>query len=327
VLRADPALEEPLDTVSGAFDAPTAASVLMGIVRAAFLIELVNDAVTSTKFEFRWSPRLAGDPRGCTFDECFAIFANLATDLAAEAHDVSVVKTLARFARFNMLPYEMPIDYVARTSPIHRAANMAWIWYDPEITKTILLREQLRDPTTTGALAALFVLAEKKTKVKTYLTDRALTGASKTNREKRWEAHPEGVQFAFRRDCLKIEHKLMSQICHFEGFPRDVRAALTTSNAILAMELPARCPITRDALEFDMLRRTLEQPDWGRSQFQVGHLNPLKGPGAGPQFGHTPANIAWISADGNRVQGHLSYDETMALLERIRENFALHPPP
>jgi hypothetical protein len=240
--------------------------------------------------------------------------------------DAAVIETLGRLRRFKRLPYELPIDYIARTTPIHRADNVAWIWDDPEIAHTLLLRERLRDPRTVGELVTLFALAAKKTEVKTYLTDRALTGASKTNREKRWEAHPDGVQFAFRRDCLKIEHKLMSQICHFDGFPVAMRTTLASASSIVTMELPARCPITRDTLDLGALRATLEHPEWGRSQFHVGHLNPLKGPGAGPEFGHTPANIAWISADGNRVQGSLSYAETMALLNRIHTNFERHPP-
>lgn len=325
-LRVEPRLAGLLAAVEIALNVETAKTILMGLVRAVFLIELVNDMVTSTKFEIRWSPRLQADPRGCEFDECCAIFERLLSSLASRLQDATVIETLGRFHLFNRLPYELPIDYIARTTPIHRADNMVWIWDDPEIAHTLLLRERIRDPNTVGDLVTLFVRAAKKTQVKTYLTDRALTGTSKTNREKRWEAHPDGVQFAFRSDCLKIEHKLMSQICHFNGFPVDVRTALASANSIVTMELPARCPITRDTLDLAALRATLGHPEWGRSQFQVGHLNPLKGPGAGPEFGHTPANIAWISADGNRVQGSLSYAETMALLNRIQTNFEQYPP-
>jgi hypothetical protein len=327
-LRTEPRLGEQLDAIWGSLDASTAHAVAMGLVRAAFLIELVNDTVTSTKFELRWTPRLANDPRGCSFDECCAIFKRLSAELSERVSDPAVGRTLTRFHLFNVLPYEMPIDYIARltSSPIHRDGNLAWIWADTEIARTLLLREGVRDAASVHELTAVFARATKKIQVKTYLTDRALTGVAKTNREKRWEAHPASVQFASRRDCLKIEHKLLSQVCHFEGFPNDVRALLRSSSAILDMELPARCPITRDQLDFTAFRDALNDPDWGRSQFQVGHLNPLKGPGAGAEFGHTPANIAWISADGNRVQGSLSYAETMTLLARVRANFELHPP-
>jgi hypothetical protein len=328
MLRSWPTLRAPLDTIWSALGRTTASATTIGLVRAVFLIELVNEKVTSTKFEHRWTPRLAGDPRGCPFDECCTIFESLAGELSQSASNHLVRDTLERFRRFRMLPYETPIDYVARAtaSPIHHNGNLAWIWDDPEISHTLLLRERIRDSGAVDSLANVFLHADKKTKVKTYLTDRALTGISKTNREKRWEAHPASVQFAFRRDCLKIEHKLLSQICHFAGFPLEIRAALLLDNAILDMELPARCPITRDALDFSSLRASLESPEWGQSAFQVGHLNPLKGPGAGREFGHTPANIAWISANGNRVQGSLSYADTIALLERIQANYAQHPP-
>jgi hypothetical protein len=289
----------------------------MGMVRAVFLVEPVNAAVTSTKFEMRWAGRLAGDPRGCSFDECCRIFMALSSELganAAEARDL-----LDRFRRFRSLPYEVPVDYAERDAG-HAIGNLIWIWDDSEIEHTLLLREQVSDETVVGAEANAFALARKKTGVKTYLTDRVLTGEHKTNREKRWEAHPESVHFAFRRDCLKIEHKLLSQICHFEGFPQTIRSRLAEESAILDLELPARCPITRDPLDYGTLVTSLASPEWGRSAFQVGHLNPLKGPGSGPKFGHTPANVAWISADGNRIQGHLSYLETLELLKRIAEN-------
>lgn len=319
------------DEVGGAFkvvwdelNEATAMHTVMGMVRAVFLFEPVNEAVTSTKFERRWASRLASDPRGCSFEQCWTIFEELSEQLATRAGDVRDL--LGRFHPFAALPYEVPIDYLERAG--HTPGNMGWIWDDPEIEHTLLLRERVSDEDIVGPLTRAFDLAGRKTGVKTYLTDRALTGAHKTNREKRWEAHPEGVQFAFRRDCLKIEHKLLSQLCYFEGFPDETRERLSAESAILDLELPARCPITRDPLDFDVLVASLEAPEAGRSAFQVGHLNPLKGPGSGPQFGHTPANVAWISEDGNRIQGHLSYDETVTLLERIAENYqAVGPPP
>jgi len=41
-----------------------------------------------------------------------------------------------------------------------------------------------------------------------------------------------------------------------------------------------------------------------------------------PSLGHTGNNVSWISQDGNRIQGHLSLEETRALLSRIGENYA-----
>src|SRR5580658_4517087 len=52
------------------------------LTRVAFLIEAVNDDVTSTKYDVRWSDRLTNaDPRWSSFDECLAIHETLATKL------------------------------------------------------------------------------------------------------------------------------------------------------------------------------------------------------------------------------------------------------
>ena len=317
VLSASSELSSALSKIFGELGDPTGKYTVRGLIRAVFLIEPVNDAVTSTKFEARWSSRLVSDPRGCSFDGCWEIFLGLLEELAdgvSEEQDL-----FDRFRRFRSLAYEVPIDYDNRSSG-HQPGNVIWVW-DPEVEHTLQLREQSTDSGVVGDEQEAFVLARKKTAVKTYLTDRAQTGAHKTNREKRWEAHPSSVHFAFRRDCLKIEHKLLSQICHFEGFPEAVRRQLLTERAVLDLETPARCPITLDPLAYEKLVSSLKAPVWGQSSFQVGHLNPLKGPGSGPEFGHTPDNVAWITADGNRIQGHLSYDETLELLSRIARNY------
>lgn len=318
ILIGDPKTHEALVHAWHGLGNKTAAYTTKGLIRAVFLIELVNERASSTKFERRWTPLLADDARGCSFEGCWEIFTGLAQKLAENA--TKFKSLLDRFRLFSNLPYELPIDYKKRRQG-HVPGNLQWIWDDAEIERTLLLREHVRDRQVVGELADHFRLVGKKTAVKTYETDRALTGEHRTNREKRWETHPGSVQFAFRRDCLKIEHKLLSQICHFEGFPTDVRQTLTAKGVVLKMEQPAQCPITRDPLDFGLLLDSLEAPKAGRSAFQVGHLNPLKGPGAGSAFGHTPANVAWITKDGNRIQGDLSYVEVMALLERIRKNY------
>jgi hypothetical protein len=158
--------------------------------------------------------------------------------------------------------------------------------------------------------------------VKTYLTDRVLTGAYKTNREKRWETHPRSVHFAERRTSLAIEYALVTEICSFKGFPMEFLLQLQ-ENKILPKNLPtALCPITGDALSYEAFRNGLLNPAHGRSDFQVGHLNPLKLGAAGEKgSGHTAENISWISADGNRIQGSLSLDDVRILIQRIAENY------
>ncbi len=58
------------------------------------------------------------------------------------------------------------------------------------------------------------VKISKKIKIKAYQTDRAQTGKHQTNREKRWESHPDNFQFAFRRDCNDVEAALILQVGH-----------------------------------------------------------------------------------------------------------------
>jgi hypothetical protein len=77
VLLAGDCMSEPLKEAWSALGERSARHVAMGLVRAVFLIELVNEKVTSTKFERRWGPRLQRDPRGCSFEECCEIFAHL----------------------------------------------------------------------------------------------------------------------------------------------------------------------------------------------------------------------------------------------------------
>lgn len=88
---------------------------------------------------------------------------------------------------------------------------------------------------------------------------------------------------------------------------------------------PAYCPITGDALSYELFRTELDDPEHGKSAFQVGHLNPLKLDEEGADAsGHTAANISWISADGNRIQGSLSLLDVRKLIARIKTNYDMH---
>jgi hypothetical protein len=213
-----------------------------------------------------------------------------------------------------MVPYELPIGYAKRSHPIHGVHNIDLI--DTDLLRHVVgFRLFLLNPKDHRYL--VFAAAYKrKIAVKTYLTDRALTGAHKTNREKRWEAHPDSVQFALRDTCLQIELVLVNQMCHFEGFPADLRDRLIEKELLLPMEV-ARCPVTLLPLKFDDFSDEVLSPEQGKSAFQVGHLDPLKLDGNVWANGHRADNISWISADGNRIQGSLSVDEIRDLLRRV----------
>lgn len=193
------------------------------ILRNVFLIELVNKpAIETTWMRCRWDHELDNDPRGCTFDGCMVIAAQLLRDLPAWLSESPRHTELFRlFYDWNLIPYEGPLDYLqsAGIQRIHTAGNLIW-YSDDLMDRTLRLRAFLRDKDTSPDPEFFNSVLTDKIKVKTYLTDRVLTGDHKTNREKRWETHPKSVHFAERRVCLAIEYALITQLCQFEGFPR-----------------------------------------------------------------------------------------------------------
>lgn len=304
------------------------AELANAILRHVFLIELVKvPAIETTKFRVRWYQQLDNDPRFCSFAECVDIARDLLADLADGWLDTAENDELLRLCfDHSILPYEVPLDYQDRplgdaAVRIHRRGNLVWT-STPTMLRTLKLRKFLTDSATSPDATFFRRVLDDKIKVKTYLTDRVLTGVHKTNREKRWEVHPDSVHFASRRTCMAIEYTLIQQLCGFEGFPERSRQILQTA-AVLPAELPVfRCPVTLDPMAFESFREQLMNPTHGKSDFQVGHLNPLKlDDPAATASGHSPENISWVSADGNRIQGSLSLAEVRALLRRVAGNY------
>jgi hypothetical protein len=298
------------------------------ILRSAFLIELVKvPKIETTKFQLRWFDQLDGDPRWCSFDECLQITFDLLKTLPAWLEDKQHDEALILSFICGLLPYEAPIDYHRRNGHVgrlHERRNIGW-FFDELMLRTLKLRRYLTDPETSPDMAFFRKVLNDKIKVKTYLTDRVLTGEYKTNREKRWETHPRSVHFAERRTCMAIEYALVTQICSFEGFPKAFLAKLQHEQVLPATLPVALCPITGDALSYEAFREELLNPTHGKSDFQVGHLNPLKlGTPQSNSAGHTADNISWISADGNRIQGSLSLGDVRGLVKRIAENYRRH---
>ena len=86
---------------------------------------------------------------------------------------------------------------------------------------------------------------------------------------------------------------------------------------VIDLDRPWRCPITLQPLLFEDFRLEVLDPEHGGSQFQVGHLDPLKLDGGTWSDGHRADNIGWISENGNRIQGRLSAEETREMLKSI----------
>lgn len=293
--------------------------VFRALLRHCFFIEAVNDDITSTKMEVRWTPRLEGDPRRQAFDECWNIFVELLDGLRRASADN--VALLDGVAEHSLVAYELPLDYVKRVKgePIHTQDNLRW-WWDGPLREVIELRKTLTSRDENPNADVFGKVLDQKIQVKTYLTDRVQTGDYKTNREKRWECHPNSVHFALRRDCWLIEGKLLKRVCHFDGFPEPVFGKLEAKGVVAAAPT-ARCAVTQERLSYKKFVEEVQKPEHGEAEFQVGHLNPLKGAVGDPRFMHTAENIDWVSKDGNRIQGSLTLEHVRNLLARIPENY------
>jgi hypothetical protein len=292
-------------------DARTFKEVIKNLIRNVFLIEIVNDAITSTKFDVRWSDRLNQDPRYATFKECLEIF-NLQLNILINFSD-EYLTLLKEFLNIKSVPYELPLDYTVRDlKKIHRIDNFTWLSLD-ELKDLVNTRKLLMYFDESDDTIFFKQVSSDKIQTKAYLTDRVLTGTHKTNREKRWEAHPESVHFALRRECQKIEQKLLIQLSRFDSAPTSIVERLVKYNLLEKDFNIFTCPILGMKLEYTKFKSEILQTDHGRSSFQVGHMRPLKSI-TDQNFGHTALNISWISQDGNRVQGHLSLEEVDEML-------------
>jgi len=290
------------------------------LVRAAYFIELVKGDVTSTKYDVRWTNRFRpDDPRKASFEECTAIHQAVSKEILGLLGTQEFKDELSLVVPWGLSPHEFPLDYVSKAArPIHTARNLR-VLRDPRYSRLVRIRRALVDPKINPDFQ-LFAAIFDKVRVKSYLTDRALTGDYKTNREKRWEAQPGSPQFAIRKDCYAVELELIEQLIHFKSFPPGTVEYLHVQKLIGPDSKVARCPVTLDPLDFEILAQEVTDPTHGKSAYQVGHLNPLKA-GQGDEFRHHPANISWITEDGNRIQGHLTLKETRELLLRISRNY------
>lgn len=302
---------------------------LVALLRFSFLIEPVNEAVTSTKYATRWSDLLAdNDPRKASYLESCKVFVKAVNMVIFELTNSSKKKQfkeiISELQHYSKIAFEFPIDYYEPAKG-HKARNIQLI--NKTFYHNLLkLREFIfsKDSEIKSDIQEIY----DKTLVKCYLTDRALTGNYKTNREKRWEAHPNSPQFATREDCFGVEYELILQLFLFKGFPKKI---LEAAEPILKKALPnrtgnlsfdvARCPITYEELDFKRFMNSAKNPEHGKSPYQVGHLNPLKA-GESLDFRHNARNIAWVSEDGNRIQGSLSLKRTKEMIGAIAKRYS-----
>ncbi len=296
--------------------------VVKNCMRFAFLIELTNLTVKSTKMKTRWLPgqimmpqpgsfihvrgqfEPGNDPRAATFETCVGIFQNCLTEIVQRyREDPRLGEALTSLSRNSSVPYEFVFDYIdAFAVPVHVPGNIKWAFNDDS---SWLIRAR---PIMRGALAESLVT---KIQTKAYKTDRSLTGKDQTNRAKRWEVLAGDFQHASLAQCWSVERRLLEDLACFDGFPLAVRAQLEAEDLLNDEVSPTRCPVTLDVLTYDRFGEDLVH---GRAEYQVGHLHPLKRGGF-----HQGENVRWQSADGNRIQGDLSIEQTAELLEGIAQ--------
>jgi hypothetical protein len=308
--------------------------VIKAAGRFAYCIELTNLSITSTKNKTRWIPgkiiktrpesfqnyqglfKPYEDARSATFNECFDIFSKVLKLLSQSKEHLNIIVELSK-TKNRGVPYESVFTYETfSTNRIHIEANIKLT--DLEDITWLINTRPIVYPVLSKDASGNSTKVVDKIKTKVYKTDRAQTGEVQTNRAKRWECLPLDFQHASLEECWSVERKLLSDICNFENFPSETKSKLVQKELLVTLD-NTRCPITLKPLNFSEL---LNGGSHGKSMFQVGHLDPLKSGGK-----HIGSNIAWISDDGNRIQGSLSIKQTRIMLteivDRMREQSML----
>lgn len=327
------ALEMSLKRANSLIPSPLFKVVVSGVIRFSFLIELTNVKVGSTKMKTRWLPgnilmpqensfepilgifQPGNDPRAATFEDCSSVFAESLTQICnAYEADPRFGDLLLNLKSFCRVPYEIALTYRdSMLVPVHRAPNVG-LAQTGDAEWLVVARRLLRE-TPASLLPAVRAIEQTKLEVKVYKTDRSLTGKDKTNRAKRWEVLAGDFQHATLEECWSAERKLTADLTCFAEFPETIKAGFI-ANGLIERESPVtRCPVTLDPLNFSALAASVLGATHGVSDYQIGHLKPLKRGGK-----HDGENVCWQSADGNRIQGDLTIEETVILLEKIASN-------
>ncbi len=280
--------------------------------RISCKIAPLNSNTGNTQTINRWELNQS-DPRYASEIQCRDIFIVLIEDLltflgldkkeprrllklsfsGTGINSVDLIKILNTTTRIGAL--ELPIWYETALAGggRHEKNNIYWFSRYKELDE---IRNLVGDR-----------LIITKIQVKAYLTDRRQTGDYQTNREVRWEGHPNSPQYASRTDCMLIEAKLLAQIFLFVGAPDLEETSISVIEKALVSKFKKdgfRCPISGKPIFYNEFLEKVTSPTHGRSGFQVGHLNPLASTGK-----HIASNTSWITDLGNRVQGESSLEE------------------
>ena len=292
--------------------------------RFSFCIELTNLSITSTKMKTRWVPgrivktrpgtfeNFEGsfapghDERAASFQDCYEILEK-ATSLLVNSPEHQELIALFSNSSNRGTPYEAVFTYIdPNRNPVHHESNIRLVRRDDALW--LARARSIIQPAINVDAEGNNTKCVDKIEVKAFKTDRSQTGEVQTNRAKRWECLAADFQHATIEECWSVQRKLLNDVAHFEGFPAQSRQTLIDSELFGDQEVTV-CPITFRPLIFQDL---LSGSGHGESNFQVGHMVPLKAGGR-----HVGTNIEWISNDGNRIQGSLNIEDTRQMLRDI----------
>ena len=307
-------------------NASTAKDILLASLRFSFLIELTNLKITSTKMKTKWVPgkiikveqgsykNIQGefspghDPRSSSYDQCFEIFETLLALLSqnpkySNTSYLSVMNAMSSNSASSRVSYEFVFTYIdSSLNPIHQKSNLRMVSLD-DLTWLIKARPIFGDALPRNSI--------EKISTKTYKTDRAQTGVDQTNRAKRWEVLSGDFQQASIEDCWAVERVLLASLIGFDNFPTAILERLKSSELAPTDVVRSYCPVTLESFDF---QKFIAGSEHGHSSYQVGHLDPLKAGGK-----HTGTNVAWMTDNGNRIQGDFSIDTIRKLLKDISD--------
>ncbi|MDJ0583228.1 hypothetical protein [Crocosphaera sp.] len=221
---------------------------------------------------------------------------------------VNDIKLAIKYTTSRLGKYEIPISYIRELNKggKHTHSNIGWM---KPLHVNYGLRESLKHYLTNNLNINRKTINNvlDKIQVKAYCTDKATIPPYYSNRDFRWATWTNGIQYASHYQCAMIELELMSQLYEFRNAPRLDKNLISEIQKIrqnLILVDGRKCFITGKILNFDEYIDAAVNPKSGKSRYHVGHILPLTRGGK-----HSYNNIAWVSDDGNRIQGNDTIEE------------------
>ena len=226
--------------------------------------------------------------------------------------------------------YEIPTSYCVElhAGGRHVHKNVGWM-------KPLHINYSLRDVlhshfTQSGVPMNAINNALDKIQVKAYCTDKQTMPPHFSNRDVRWATWPDSVQYASHYQCAMIEMELIVELYEFVNAPTlddELTSAIVEIRGRPIQPGTRRCFVTGRYLDYEDYAQAAINPKGGKSAYHVGHIVPLTRGGK-----HNWKNIAWVSDDGNRIQGNDTLEEIeVKLVEAVeyhlRRDMAMGEPP